>query len=107
MFSLPPASYTIKAYTDGDLVGIKEVELTNSRNIKLVTTLSSILPTLIVGSAFVFIGVVVVLTFKRILSLNSLLKLLAIALIVIALVQPWWGLSGSSTSYDGGNQLRQ
>ena len=98
MFSLPPASYTIKAYAGGDLVGIKEVELTNSRNIKLVTTLSSILPTLIVGSAFVFIGVVVVLTFKRILSLNSLLKLLAITLIVIALVQPWWGLSGSSTN---------
>jgi hypothetical protein len=96
IFSLPPASYTIKAYDGGDLVGIKEVELTNNRNIKLVTTLISILPTLIIGFAFVFIVIVIVLTFKGILSLNYLLKFLAIAFIVIALTLPWWELSGSS-----------
>ncbi len=96
IFSMPPGSYTIKAFDGGDLVGIKEVELTNNRNVKLVTTLSSIFPILIVGAAFIFIGVIIVLTLVRILSLNSLLKFLAIALIVIALIQPWWGLSGSS-----------
>ncbi|UCD13891.1 MAG: carboxypeptidase regulatory-like domain-containing protein [Thermoplasmatales archaeon] len=95
-FSLPPASYTIKAYNDGELVGIKKVELINDRNIKLVTTLSSPFPALIFGSALVFIGVIIVLTFKRMLSVASLLKFLAIAFIIIALIQPWWGLFGSN-----------
>ena len=36
-FHIPPAIYTIKAYNNDDLIGIKEVELTNNRNIKLVS----------------------------------------------------------------------
>ncbi|UCF12386.1 MAG: carboxypeptidase regulatory-like domain-containing protein [Thermoplasmatales archaeon] len=97
LFLLPPGSYSIKVYAGGNFVGIKEVELTNNRNVKLVTTLSSIFPILIVGAAFIFIGVIIILTLVRIMLLNSLLKFLVIALLVIALIQPWWGLSGSST----------
>ncbi len=96
-FYLPPAIYTIKAYNNDDLVGIKEVELTNNRNIKLVTTLSSIYPTIILGSTIGFIVIIGVLIFMKILSLYSLLKFLTIAFLIIAMIQPWWGLSGSST----------
>ncbi|MFW6122005.1 MAG: carboxypeptidase regulatory-like domain-containing protein, partial [Petrotogales bacterium] len=96
IFSLPPASYTIEVYNDGELVGIKEVELTSNRKIKLVTTLDSPLPTIIFASTSVFIGIIIVLTFIRTLSVTSLLKFLVIALIVIALIQPWWSLHGLS-----------
>ena len=95
-FSLPPGSYTIRAYADGEFVGSKDVELTNNKNVNLVTTVQSITPTLIVVSALVFIGILVVLTLMKRLDVASFLKLLAIVLIIIALVQPWWILSGSS-----------
>ena len=97
-FSLPPGSYTIRAYADGEFVGSKDVELTNDKNVKLVTTVQSITPTLIVGSALVFIGILVVLTLMKRLDVASFLKLLAIVFIVIALVQPWWCFFGLSSS---------
>lgn len=97
-FSLPPGRYTIEAYTDGKLVGNKDVELTNDRNVKLVTTVHSIIPTFIVVSALIFIGVLIVLTLMKRLDVMSFLKLLVIALIILALIQPWWGLSGSSNN---------
>ncbi|MCK5459177.1 MAG: hypothetical protein KAI20_04745, partial [Thermoplasmatales archaeon] len=97
-FSLPPGRYTIEAYTGGKLVGNKDVELTNDRNVKLVTTVQSIIPTFIVVSALIFIGVLIVLTLMKRLDVMSFLKLLAIALIILALIQPWWELSGSSNN---------
>ena len=81
-----------------DLVGFKELELTSSRNIQLVTTLSSVIPILLVTFALVFIGVIIVLTLIKKLSLRSILKLLAVVIIIITLTQPWWGLSGSSNN---------
>lgn len=95
--SLPPAFYKINAYSNGELIGFKEVDFTNDRNIKLVTKLSSPISTIIIGSAIVVIGVLMILFFKKFIDLMSLFKFLAIALIIIALFQPWWGLAGSST----------
>lgn len=97
-FALPPAQYTINAYNAGDLIGFREVDLTNDRTVKLVTTLASILPILIVGSTLIFIGAIMVLILIKRISIFSMLKLLALALIVLALIQPWWGLSASSYS---------
>jgi len=97
-FSLPPGSYTIRAYADGEFVGSKDVELTNNKNVNLVTTVQSITPTIIVVSALVFISILVVLTLMKRLDVESFLKLLAIVFIVIALVQPWWCFSGLSSS---------
>ncbi len=96
LFSLPPGSYTVRVYTDGEFVGSKDIELTSNRNVKLVTTIQSIIPSLVVGSALVFIGVLTVLLLVKRLDFTSFLKLLGIALLLIALVQPWWVLSGSS-----------
>jgi len=97
-FTLPPARYSINAYSNGDLVGIREISFTNDKTIKLVTTLSSILPIIIIGATLIFIGIIIVFTLIKKISLHSMLKLLAIALVVIALIQPWWGLSASSNN---------
>jgi len=96
LFSLPPGSYTIKVYSDGEFIGSKDIELTSNRNVKLVTTIQSIIPAFVVGLALVFIGILTVLLLIKRLDFTSFLKLLGITLLLIALVQPWWGLSGSS-----------
>jgi uncharacterized membrane protein YozB (DUF420 family) len=96
-FSLPPAHYTIKAYAEEELIGTKEVEFTNDRHLTFVTTISSLLPTIIIGLLFVFLCFLFVLTIMKKFSLPSLLKCLAIFLVVLALFQPWWEFNGTST----------
>ena len=98
IISLPPGKYTINVYSEGKLIGSKSIELTNNRNIKIVTTIESILPTIVTGIVMIFIGelVVLFLIFKKI-SLNSFLKLIAMAIILASLFQPWWMLNASSS----------
>jgi hypothetical protein len=98
IFSMPPAHYTIKAYHDEEVVGIKQVELTSNRNVKLVTKLRSLYPLIIFGSTICFIGIVIVFIYMKILSFYDLLTFLAIAFIILTLIQPWWELSASSSN---------
>ena len=97
--SLPPGEYTIEVYSDGKLMGSKIVELTNDRNIKMVTTVEPLLPIVITGLVLVFIGEIIVLFLFKKISLNALLKLMAMALILIALFQPWWTLNASDSNH--------
>ena len=100
IISLPPGKYTINVYSESKLIGSKSIELTNDRNIKIVTTIESILPTIVTGVVLIFIGelVVLLLLFKKI-SLNSFLKLMAMAIILASLFQPWWMLDASSDEH--------
>ncbi len=94
--NLPPAKYTINVHSDDELTATKNIQLTNDKNLKIVTTQKSIIPLLVIGLIIVFIGeIIVLLIFKRI-SLNTFLKLLAMALILASLFQPWWTLNASS-----------
>ena len=96
--NLPPGKYTVNVYLDDKLVGVETVELNTDKNINIVTKLESILPTLVTGLILVFIiEIIVLILFKRI-SLNTFLKLLALALVFLSLVQPWWALNAHSDS---------
>lgn len=95
--SLPPGEYTINVYSEDKLLGVKNIELTNDRNIKIVTILEPILPVVVIVVVLIFIVEIIVLfLFKRI-SLNTFLKMMAMALILISLFQPWWVLNASSS----------
>jgi len=96
--SLPPGNYVINVHSDGELIGFKNIELTSDRDMQIVTVLEPILPVLITGIILVFIGeIFVFLIFKKI-SLNTFFKLLAMALIILSLFQPWWVLNASSNN---------
>ena len=94
LFSLPPGKYTVNAYHLGELVGTKEVLLTYDRSVEIVTSLLSLIPTIIFIATIVFMGATIVLWYLKKISILGLLKLLAIGCILIALLQPWWSLSG-------------
>ena len=94
--SLPPGKYIVNAYLEGKLIGSKSIELNNDKNIKIVTSIESILPIIVTGLVLILIGeIAVLLLFKKI-SLNSFLKLIAMAIILASLFQPWWVMNASS-----------
>ena len=98
--TLPPAQYKIKAYDDDGLIGVKNVMLTNNKEISFVTSITPMYPTLVIEICVVFIGVVAILSLIRKTSFTFFLKSFAIALIIISVMLPWWGLHGSSDSYN-------
>ncbi len=98
---LPPAIYTLKVYSNnGELIGIKLLNLKNSKTVDIVTTQGSIFTILAIGLALVFMGEMVVLVIMRKISINSFLKLIAMSLIFISLFLPWWSLSGETATGD-------
>ncbi|KYK24068.1 hypothetical protein AYK25_01915 [Thermoplasmatales archaeon SM1-50] len=96
--SLPPAHYTINAYLENKLIGVKHVELINNKHLIFVTTLDSIFPLILSLLLYSLFGFFVILTILRKFSFSSLLKSLAILLIVFSIFQPWWLFTGSSST---------
>jgi len=94
--SLPPATYKIQAFANGQLIGTEDVVLTNSRDLTFVTTLGSQFPLFIEVLIVVLLGTALVFVVSKKFSVPSFLKCLAVALVVLALFQPWWVFSGSS-----------
>jgi hypothetical protein len=94
--TLPPAQYHIEGYAKDNLIGEKDVELTNDRQLIFVTTIESAVPLLLSISFSALFGFFCVLSALKKFSLSSLLKCLAILLIIFSFFQPWWQFSGSS-----------
>jgi hypothetical protein len=95
--SLPPAKYTINAYIKDELIGGKQVELTNDKHLTFVTTVDSLFPAVVSLLFSALFGFFVVLTLLKKFSLPSLLKSLAILFVILSFFQPWWLFTGSST----------
>jgi hypothetical protein len=94
--TLPPASYTINAYLNNALIGVKNVELTNNKHLSFVTTIESLFPLVLSLLLYALFGFFVILTLLKKFSLSSLMKCLAILLVIFSLFQPWWLFSGKS-----------
>jgi len=95
--SLPPAKYTINAYIKNELIGEKQVALTDDKYLTFVTIADPLFYTVLSLLLCALFGFFVVLTLLKKFSLPSLLKSLAILFIILSLFQPWWMLDGSST----------
>ncbi len=93
---LPPAHYSINAYLDNSLIGIKPVELTNDKHLTFVTTIESLFPLFLSLFFYTLFGFFVVLTLLKKFSVSSLLKSLAILLVIFSFIQPWWLFTATS-----------
>jgi len=103
--NLPPGKYMLKVYSNDALIGIKNVEFLSSRDVKVVTTTESIIPTLFTTLAFLFIIEIIVLFLFKKISLNTFLKLLSMSLIIISIFYPWWSLDATSSSLDASKHI--
>ncbi len=91
-FFIPPGEYQIQVRSDGEIVGFKNIILTNDKDVKVVTKEKSVLPSLVILLTIIFIfEISFLLIFKKI-SLNTFLKIIAMSLILISIFQPWWCL---------------
>ncbi|RLF52436.1 MAG: carboxypeptidase regulatory-like domain-containing protein [Thermoplasmata archaeon] len=98
VLSLPPGEYTIHVFSDEKIIGIKNFDLTNDKNIKIVTTQEPLLAITVTMLTLLFIGEIIVLKMFKKISLNTFLKLLAMSLILLSLFQPWWVLNAHSSN---------
>lgn len=96
--TLPPARYTINAHLENKLIGVKHVELINDRHLMLVTTIDSFFPLVLSLLLYSLFGFFVILTIVKKFSFSSLLKSLAILLVVFSVFQPWWLFTGSCST---------
>lgn len=96
--SLPPARYSIYAYMNNALIGVKQVDLTNDKHLTVVTTVESLFPVVLSMFFYALFGFFVILTLLKKFSLSSLLKCLAVLFIIMSFFQPWWLFTGSSTT---------
>ena len=96
--TLPPGDYTIKAYSEGNLIALKHIQITGDKTVKIATIIEPSLPTILTILVFIFIVEILVLLLIRKISLNTFLKMMAMSLILISLFQPWWVLTASSNA---------
>jgi len=94
LFSIPPGEYIIKVYDKDNLIAQRKVSVKNEKHITVVTSKDPWQP-----YAVIIVGIIVlaVLGILSIIYRHRLLffKLLSIIIIFIALVLPFWSISGS------------
>ena len=93
---LPPGEYIINVFFGDKLIASKDIDMSNDRTIKIITSIESIISIIITGTIIIFIGEIVVLFLFRKIALNTCLKLIAMALIILSLFHPWWFFNGTS-----------
>lgn len=96
VISLPPGEYDIYVYENQEIIGFKNVFLSNNRKINIVTNIKFIIPNIIIVLSIIFIIQIMVLLLLKKISLNSFLKLLTLSLILLSLMLPWWSLHASN-----------
>jgi hypothetical protein len=97
-FILPPGTYFIEAYADQEFVGSSEIEITYSKKINFVTNVKSIIPLVVFLFSIIFIAIFCILLYTKKIDIGCFIRFIALILIVLALLQPWWGFYGISTS---------
>lgn len=97
-FLLPPATYYIEAYVDDEFVGSNEIELTYSKTIQFVTNVKSIIPMVVLIFSILCIAIICLLLYFKKIDTSAFIRFIAIICIILALLQPWWGFYGISSS---------
>ncbi|MCK5459427.1 MAG: carboxypeptidase regulatory-like domain-containing protein, partial [Thermoplasmatales archaeon] len=99
MFLLPPGAYTVKVYNENDLIGARKINVFSQRSFDIITATEPLFSLLVTVSAVVFALVGLIFTYIK-KDIMYFLKILAVSLVLIAVVSPWWMLQGSTTSVE-------
>ena len=90
----PPGKYLLSIYDSNDEIIQKTIiDLKRDSELYLLTKEDPIYPNLILVFSILIIAVTIVLFYLKKIRFNFLFKLIAIALIFLAIVQPWWELN--------------
>ena len=93
--SVPPGEYELRVSAGNEEIAKQNIDVKGDKSINIVTTQESSLHTMVT-----FLGIVLavcsIIFFLWKKNIHLSVSLLAIALILIALVSPWWALSGDT-----------
>ena len=92
---LPPGIYDLKVYDCDEQVAKRKITIVGGRAFDVVTTKEPIFPYIVMFSAIVFLIAGIGIFFRR-KDKMFLLKIIVIAIAVIAIAQPWWNMHGTS-----------
>jgi len=96
MFSIPPGEYRLQVFLDDDLICSRNISILADKTYKIATAYEPLLlhTGVILTSMVLLIGIAYLSYKKR----NTLFffKILAIYLVFIAIVSPWWAVDGLS-----------
>ncbi|MBU0497331.1 MAG: hypothetical protein KKG04_05180 [Candidatus Thermoplasmatota archaeon] len=96
--TLPPATYAIQVYDQGNQIGSNHLELIDDKTTTIITSLTPLLPIIITFSLTLFMLIGIILYLRYNLPLPILLIIFFSTLLSIAAFQPWWILTGESTT---------
>jgi len=94
--NLPPGVYNINIYDQNDLIGKRGVTVLGDRSVSLVTNSEPIYPLVITICGTLIIFAALYFSFSN-RDVKSFLKILVIILLIVSIVYPWWGQSGSTS----------
>ena len=97
IFSIPPGMYHSKYYHNGEFIAKRNVEILSEKTIPVATKNEPIFPMIVISITIIFLIGTGFISYRKY-NLVFLLKILAIGLAIIAIISPWWGISGSSST---------
>jgi hypothetical protein len=89
----PPGSYVLSIELDNEEISKQNIEIKGDKNVNIITSKDSSLHNIFTyfGIIVIFLSVVLILWKK---NMIVGLKLITVGLIILAILQPWWILSG-------------
>jgi len=97
VFTIPPGEYTIKVFNEDELIAQRKVDVFNDKTLTIVTSKEPLGPYLFIVFFLILLLGVGIYSYKN-KKISLFLKFLSIALICIALIAPWWNITGKSTN---------
>ena len=98
-FLIPPGTYHTKVYLDDEVIGERKINVMGERTFDFVTTEEPLYPMIITIISVVIALFGVIFAFRK-RDIKPFVKILAISLVLIAIVSPWWMLSGSTSQIE-------
>lgn len=97
--NLPPGNYMLTVYDEEEIQNTR-IDVIREKSVYLVTNKEFSLPLIILIMSVIIIIVSISLFFFKKIRISACLKFIAIALVLVALMNPWWELQGSSDEYN-------
>jgi len=90
---VPPGDYELEVHSSDDTIAKQKIQVRGDKKMDIVTSLDSLFNNLVtyIGIALLIFSILIMLWKKKI---YTGMKVLVIALLIIAIVQPWWVLNG-------------
>ena len=96
-FLVPPGDYYIDMYMDEETIASRKISVPYERTYSIVTKSEPMLPYIVIAIILLFLIFIGLYSYKKRQKL-FFLKILVVCLAIIALVTPWWELSGSNSN---------